>query len=503
MILRKPYGFLIKHFRMIHLILFGLSLYLSIKVNQIFNYYNAFAKGNASKLDAISYITNYYVIAIIFSIIICLIIYALMRYKKKPRILYLLLILLYLIIGVMVQVSYEGLHTIYITVLETKTLRLYRDLLRILVWVQYFSLIFLIIRGLGFDIKKFNFVRDLEELGENVDDSEEVELTLGGMEVTQRKFHRGIRELKYYYLENKTFIHLITLVLLFFIFSTFMVNKEVINKVYQEGEGFSSDNFNFLVTDSYITSRDYRGSLVGDLEHSFIVVRVSLAPRNGEREFESANMILKTKSNSYSPVTRYSNYFKDLGTVYEEQNISNEKAYLFLYSVLNSELNDSMSLVYAGSKVVKLSPVKLDDYDSTKELKVGEVLDLSDTVLKNGSISITGYELQDKFSYSYEYELRGEKFKGEYTIQSNQNIILNLKIKKEQLDNFKMYDFLLNYATLYYKADDQEHTLSFYDKTPGDYRDGVYLAVNKELQNASRIWFDITIRNKKYLYVLK
>ena len=172
MILKKPYGFLIKHFRMIHLILLAISFYLTMKVNHILQYYNSFIRGSASKLDAIGYVTNYHVLAIIVAIVICLIVYALLRYKKKPRILYLLLILLYFLVGVMVQVSYQGLYTIYISILETKTMLLYRDLLRILVGVQYLSLIFLLIRGLGFDIRKFNFVSDLAELGESEQDSE-------------------------------------------------------------------------------------------------------------------------------------------------------------------------------------------------------------------------------------------------------------------------------------------------------------------------------------------
>ena len=87
MILRKPYGFLIKHFRMIHLVLTALYIYLAIKVNSLLSYYNNFISGKESKLNAIKLVTNYYLIAIIISIIICLIIYALMRYKKKPKLL--------------------------------------------------------------------------------------------------------------------------------------------------------------------------------------------------------------------------------------------------------------------------------------------------------------------------------------------------------------------------------------------------------------------------------
>ena len=214
MIFKKPYGFLIKHFRLIHLILTGLYIYLAIKVNSILNFYSAFYAGSASKLDAISYMDSYYIWVIVFSILICVIIYILMRYKKKPRFLYIILILFSLIVGFLINYSYQGLYTIYISVLNTKTLLLNRDLLRILSILQYIAIGFVLVRGLGFDIKKFNFVHDMQELGLNELDEEEVEVTLGGMNAYTRKFHRNFRELKYYYIENKTFINIIICVLI-------------------------------------------------------------------------------------------------------------------------------------------------------------------------------------------------------------------------------------------------------------------------------------------------
>ena len=279
---------------------------------------------------------------------------------------------------------------------------MHRDLLRILIVVQYLALIFLIIRGLGFDIKKFNFVKDLEELGEDVSDSEEVEFTVGGTEVAQRKIRRGIRELKYYYLENKAFIYLIIIVLLVIGISMFTVDKEVIHKVYGEKENFSSDNFKFQVVDSYITTRDSKGAMVGDLEHSFVAVRIMISSRVGEKVLEDANIILKTKSNSYSSGVRYANYFSDLGTVYQKQKISGNQLYVFLFSVSNNELSDEMKLIYSDDKVVLLKPVSLDEKSSTKSLNLGNELNLSDTVLGSGTLKFKSYELKDKFSYSYE-----------------------------------------------------------------------------------------------------
>ena len=64
MVFKKPYGFLIKYFKIIHLLLTGLYIYLAFKVSQILTYYNGFILGTASKLDAIKYVTNFYIIAI-------------------------------------------------------------------------------------------------------------------------------------------------------------------------------------------------------------------------------------------------------------------------------------------------------------------------------------------------------------------------------------------------------------------------------------------------------
>ena len=502
MVLKKPYGFLIRYFKVIHLVLFCLSLFLTMKVNQVLQFYNRFIQGNASKLDANSYITHYYIIAIIFSIAICLVIYALMRYKKKPRVLYLLLILLYFLTSVMIHISYNGLHIIYVSVLDAKTLLLYRDLMRILIVVQYLSLIILLIRGLGFDIRKFDFVKDLEELGEDVSDSEEIELTINGTENARRKVHREFRELKYYYLENKTFICLIGIIIAAIGLFAILINVEFVNKVYHEKENFSSDNFNFQVVDSYITTRDSNGSMVGDLEHSFVVVRMMVSSKNGKRALEDANISLKTKDNSYSSSTRYANYFSDLGTIYQKQQISGNHLYVFLFSVPNQELEEPMKLTYSINRVVALKPVSLDEKSSTKTLQLGNELNLSDTVLGSGMLKLNSYEIKDKFSYSYDYEVKGQKFTGEYSIQSGQGMILNVLMEGNGL-GIDFFSFLSNYATLEYTLDGKDYTSLFYDKTPGNYKDGVYLSVDKNLEKASKIWFTIQIRNKEYQYYLK
>ena len=334
-VFKKPYAFLIKHFKIIHLFLTVIYIYLAIKVNSILKYYNNFSLGIVSKLDAVHYITSYYIIAILASIIICIVIYALMRYKKKPRTLYLLLIGFSLVIAWLINYSYQGLETIYISVLDTRSIRLYQDLLRILSWVQYLTIAVVLVRGLGFDIKKFNFVHDLEDLGIDVNDEEEVELTLGNTNTIWRKLRRHLREFKYYYFENRIFINIIVIVIVALIGFSLVIDKEVVNKVYQQNEVFSTDQFTFNVLESYITNRDFDNQEIMNNNTSFVVVRIRLSSNVGKKVLNTGNLILKVNHHSYSSDKKYAARFKDLGSAYRDQKIDEATDYLFIYNVIN------------------------------------------------------------------------------------------------------------------------------------------------------------------------
>ena len=63
MILKKPYAFLIKHFRLIHIILSTLLIYIAFSFNKVHKYIKELISGISNKYDAIIYIlgnTNIY-----------------------------------------------------------------------------------------------------------------------------------------------------------------------------------------------------------------------------------------------------------------------------------------------------------------------------------------------------------------------------------------------------------------------------------------------------------
>ena len=504
MILKKPYAFLIKNFKIIHLILTGLYIYLAFKVSNLLNYYNGFIAGTEGKLKAISLTTNYYLIAIILSIIICLIIYALMRYKKKPKLLYIILIILYIAVAVVINISYDGLNTIYISALDAKTQRLYRDLLRIIIIFQYISIAFTLIRGLGFDIKKFNFKEDISELELDITDDEEVELTLGNTEGLQRKTRRKLRELKYYYKENKLFINIIIIIIIVLLSSTITIDKKIVNKVYSENEFVKTDAFTFSVLNTYITNKSYDNKTITDTDTSFVILRMSLTPNMETEELNTSNIVLKANNNSYTINQRYSAKFSDIGIAYNGQKISTNKKYILIFNVSNEDLNKKMQLIYARKEKINLNPINLDEINKEEKHKLGETLDLSKTSLGSGNITINSIDINSKYSYSYKYEISGKEYTSNLNIISLNNTIINLKLASSIPYNFTTYSFISNYGKIKYKVNDEEYTSKMLNnKTPGSYNEGLYLEVDKNIESATNIWLELTIRNKKYIYTLK
>ena len=121
-----------------------------------------------------------------------------------------------------------------------------------------------------------------------------------------------------------------------------------------------------------------------------------------------------------------------------------------------------------------------------------------------GHFAVTEFAVKDEFNYAYDYVVGGNTYTSNLKISSIQNTILNLKIDSEYPYSFDNYFILQNYARLKYIVGDTEYVSSaLSDKTPGTYKEGLYLAVDKNIINASKIWLEINIRNSQYIYTLK
>ena len=166
MVLRKPYAFIIKNFKKIHILLLVLSIYIFFTNSQIMSFVNEFIATNTYNplIESIrNYISplNYLVLLVVIGIS-AILIYVL-HYKKKPWKAYLLPFLSYIFIYGVVM-STAGYFNKYGDDSTIVTIRALSQLLQLGSLLQYAIFVLLFIRITGVDLKKFDFVHDEEYL---------------------------------------------------------------------------------------------------------------------------------------------------------------------------------------------------------------------------------------------------------------------------------------------------------------------------------------------------
>ena len=205
MVIRKPYAFLIKHFRLVHGLLFALLIYLAINTFDIYSFFNQYAVSHTylNKADlALSYVPfSLYVCAVLAALILG-IIYFLLSMKHKSNKIYLFGVFYYVVLLVFYIFIYGVFKKLELSSLNLETIRVYRDISLIAVLPQLVFVVLTLGRTLGFNLKQFNFKKDLEELEIDVSDNEEVELTFGNDTYKiARGFRRILRLTKYFFIE--------------------------------------------------------------------------------------------------------------------------------------------------------------------------------------------------------------------------------------------------------------------------------------------------------------
>ena len=88
MVFKKPYGFLIKHFKLIHLLIKAILIYLVSCNNDIYSYVNSCVIDGVNRYNALEYINYGIFFFIAIAIFLFFVIYWLFKYKDKPCIQY-------------------------------------------------------------------------------------------------------------------------------------------------------------------------------------------------------------------------------------------------------------------------------------------------------------------------------------------------------------------------------------------------------------------------------
>ena len=518
MIVRKPYAFLIKNFKKIHIFMFILCAYIYYKTVSLSSFIREFMDlfSYDSYNEPISKYTGFLPIFCILLLIassVALII--LLKHKNKPWKMYLILAAEYtaLLIAFAFTASYFNS---YSGSLETTGIRALRDIVFILTIPQYAVFIILGIRILGVDLNKFDFKSDSEYLELSDSDREEVEISLNLDKDSVKRTYRKIkRNLGYFYKEHRLVINIVILLLVAVIAYKSYVYIFITNKSYKQGDIINTNGYSLKINNSYYTDKDYKGDIV-ETNNSFVILDVTIKNNAKKRKVNFNRFHIMNRTYNHSPTNKtYETAFKDLGTTIEDLTLSSgeEKTLLLIYKVSAKEELDKFVLYYQelnGNdkhlRKIKLKLNNLSKINQEKPVELGDVMTI-DTPTMDEEFIFDEITITDTVSYGRKVCDNDSCQVKEYQTSPIKGYkILKIEFSSNDFSGKDMIDFLSDYGKISYidnsktrkglKIKNALDTLNYYGKY-------VYLKVPDNLATANEIKLIITARNNQYIYKLK
>ena len=518
MIIRKPYAFLIKNFRKIHIFLLLLCCYVYYKNMQTRSFVSEFLQlGTYDSYNEpiTDYASPLAIISLLMIIVLSTALVVMLRHKKKPWKLYVISVLSYtfMLIVFLFTISYFAS---YETGTGTTTIRAISDLLFMSALPQYIVIIVWLIRIFGIDLNKFDFKSDQEYLELSNEDKEEMEISIDiDKESFKRTYKRLKRNIGYFYQEHKLIVHIIIVISLIAGITSAYNYIFIVHKSYKEGDIIQSSGYTITVHHSYFTNKDFRGEVISE-KSNFIVLDITIKNNTSERTVNFNRFHIMNGKNNYSQTYRtYATDFQDLGTTYDKLTLKNgeSKRLIMIYKV-DKELDPSKFVLYyqeLDNNNPYLRKIKLNMEDLTKitkqevkMLKEKETIAIGD---KKVSFTIENYDLKVQIAYNQRVCASNNNCYSKSTVLDSKQgkLFLEIFFTSSDFDGKEFVDFSKEYGKIEYidnKGKLQE--LSIVNAVNRNY-DGnyMYLEVPSNLQEASMIRLIYTVRNNGYTYRLK
>ena len=519
MIVRKPYAFLIKNFKKIHIFLFILCAYIyyqNIRINSFVNEFLEFLTYDEISESINHYINIWLYLAIIFVIVASASALVLLKHKKKPWKAYIIPIVEYTAMFATLVLT-SNFFADYSGSLDTTEIRAIRDLLFILTFPQYFFFIVLSIRVFGIDLNKFDFKSDQEYLDLNENDREELEINIKFEKgVIKRKWNCFKRNSVYFFKEHKRLVMGVLTIALVFIAYKSYVYIFVTNKSYREGQNINTSGYTIQINNSYYTNKDYKGNVISP-QSSFVVLNITIKNNVQKREINFNRFHLMNGKSNYSPsLQTYANQFKDFGKSYVTKTIEPNEEFnlIMVYKVAPEEAKDKFVLYYQeftsnNTNHLRKIKIKLNDVSEIKENDPISLGDVGEVIVdgKENEISFDDYEISKTITYvqkncnSRNCYSKEEK----YTAKDGYSI-LKMSFSANEYDGSSMINLLTENARLVYSDENNElkyltitnglDTLNYYGKY-------IYIKVPETLENSETLKLEFTYRNNKYTFNIK
>ena len=531
MIIKKPYGFLIKHFKLIHMLLLVPTIYLLLKFGDISSFFRTYISQNFQTHEvtvAGSYITLLTYLALIAMILINGVIFLLMRSKKKPTIVYASGMIYYIILLIVSLVFYSTMSSIDTSTLDPTIVNFVSDIASFVPLPGYILAVAYAIKGLGFNIKTMRFDNNLD-LHASDEDDEEIELKINSDGyVAKRTIIHTLRELKYYILENKFVFTCFGVVLVVALIIIGYLNFEVYNKKYKLYQAFVLDNFTMSLKESYLTNVDYSGNIINK-DSYFVAVKIAIQNKSyQDLSIDSSNFRLYIGKDVVYPSYDRSSRFIDIGKNYQGNTIMSQTAndYVFVYELKKDQLKTQYQIKILSDlkkkpgeltpsyKIINIRPKNILKSEIIGTGQIGKEIILKDTLLGN-----TVYKLKSvKFQNAYQYEAEqcigvGNCKKGNHVVVATGGkslMIIEDEIKWDETTSYyknSKKDFYGDFAKISYRYKsliyDKDYTSTLKDVTPSILKGVKVYEVSNMLEVSTNRKLEFKIRNKTYTIELE
>lgn len=532
MVLRKPYAFLIRNFKLIHFILAILMGVFFSKLRSIADFFKEYIdQGIYGKVyNAVS--DNIGAIGIILPVIIIgvlILIAYILNMKQKPIRFYIIGIITYIVEIILLIIASFILNSIQHGSVSITLIDIFYDFFNIISYIPVVFIVITLARAVGFNIKQFNFKKDLMELNISEEDSEEFELEVDvDTEDIKAKINRKLRFIKYVYLENKiVFISgaIILVIGLAFGIYSYISSME---KIYDEGYSFTAYGLEVTLNKSYKTKYATNGKLI-DKNRFFIIVDFTIK-NNYETDqvlpYEYIYLRLD-ELEKISPTNDYKDEFSDFGLRYVENNkikAKESRQVILVYEISNKYEKNNFRLEYLLSKInedettgsykyskIDLKPIEFNEVKQVSSKKLGEELEFKNSLIEGTKIKIDEVNIENKFNYKYTQVIGGQEREFTKTIvpsdsSAYKKAVLQLKvtISKNKNLNEKVYTSLYEkFATIEYEKDGKVYRQKTFiiDLTPNNSNE-TYLEIVSEAKDSEKVTLVFTIRDKEYKYLL-
>lgn len=535
MIIKKPYAFLIKKFRWIHGILFAMLVFLAVKSINIYTFFSDYATNHyyvMSSMLASEYIDLTLFVVTILAVLVSALIYFILSLKNKDRKTYVFLCLYYIILFVYFIYMLSIFQSLQSKSLGIETVRAIRDISVIVSLPQIVFLFIICGRTLGFNLKQFDFKKDLEEMQIDTKDYEEVEVEFGKNNYKAARFLRKtLRLTKYFILENKFIVTILASIIVLATSLTIFVNIKIYNVSYNENVEILANNVYYTVMSSYVTDKDINDNVITkDKKYVLIKIKANNKTTTNYNLYRET-FRLELNNTMLIPTFGLDNKFIDVGKTYSPFEIkSGETKEFIIVFELDNSVNQSefilkiknydygnFTTLESEYKDINIVPKYIDHDEDYGKLYLPIRLNLEETMLGKTNIVLNSYEIATTFKEKYEYcieenncmintyivkpistgkgNLSVLKLRG--TLDLDENLYMNKYITN-------LGDLLSYFGKISYRYRGKYKTASI-TKIPTKLKtdEYSYVEVPSELAEANKIEIILTIRGIKYTLVLK